>query len=81
MKEQKVDAWIPSVFALTLSMIVMATMFVTGSFEPGMPAFFCFIPFVSFFTSSVLASNQRRLAELQARIDQLEKEPLRRTHG
>ncbi|MGL4551797.1 MAG: hypothetical protein ACRC33_11470 [Gemmataceae bacterium] len=72
MKSTPLTLWMPFGFALMLSAIVMGTFFATGSYEAGFPAFFCFLPLVTFFGIGSHARSQRQIQDLEARIERLE---------
>lgn len=67
-----IQIWIPFVFSLALSGIVLLTGLAAniGNVHPAFPAFFCFLPMAFFFVANATWANYRAL---EKRIEELEK--------
>ena len=70
--KETICPWIPFIFSVVLSGIVMLLWTITGNIETAYPAFFCFLPMTFFFIAAVVSHLLKQLNRMSDRIDQLE---------
>lgn len=68
------SCWAAPLFAAALSVLTLGVFFLVHphSYDPGFPAFFCFLPMAFYFSAAAQVESHKQIRALQQRIEQLE---------